>query len=159
MKENGMDLEQFIIKAKANRWVGAIKGGRKIPASRKGSYDIVFEEGDYHYHDVFVGFSDFCEQEHVTFKGELVWSMVYYGYLLAPERFTGEEAVVVLKDALSTMYERENCFLGGFRFAASPYKYRDMNFGDYKRFNGVEKIWKNNELVYELSYCGGIVRK
>ncbi len=76
-----MNLEQFIVKAKANGWVGALKGGQKIEASRRGSYDITYDEDEFHYHDSFVGFSDFCGQEHVTFKNEPLWSMVYYGYL------------------------------------------------------------------------------
>ena len=152
------NLEQFIINAKANGWVGALKGGKKIPASRQGSYDITYDDGDLHYQDSFVGFSDFCGQEHVTHKSEAVWSMVYYGYLLQPAEFTGEEAVTILKGALSKMYG-ENRFLGGFYYAKGPYEYRDMNFGDYKRFNGIEKIFKDGALVYELIYCGGTVRK
>ena len=111
------DLEQFIVKAKANGWVGVLKGGKKIEASRKGSYDITYDEGDFHYHDSFVGFSDFCGQEHVTYKNDPVWS----------------------KDG--------------------DFEYRDMNLGDYQRFNGVEKILRQGTLVYELIYCGGVVRK
>ena len=154
-----MNLEPFIIKAKTNGWVGALKGGKKVQASRKGSYDITYAEGDFHYHDSFVGFSDFCGQEHVTHKNEPVWSMVYYGYLLQPKKFTGDEAVTILVKVLSKMYHEENRFLGGFYFVEGPYEYRDMNFGDYKRFNGIEKIFKNKELVYELIYCGGTIRK
>lgn len=65
-----MDLKQFIIKAKANGWVGALKGGEKINASRRGSEDIIYNVGDFHYHDSFVGFSDFCGREHVTHKSD-----------------------------------------------------------------------------------------
>jgi len=153
-----MTLEQFIVQAKSNGWVGALKGGKKISASRKGSFDIIYDDGYFHYQDSFVGFSDFCGQEHVTEKNEPVWSMVYYGYLLQPAKFTGDEAVTVLKHALSKMYSK-NRFLGGFCHVEGPYEYRDMNFGDYRRFNGIEKIFMNSELVYELIYCGGTVRK
>lgn len=154
-----MDLEQFIIKAKSNGWVGILKDGKKKEASRRGSHDITYDEGDFHYHDSFVGFSDFCGQEHVTYKNEPAWSMVYYGYLLEPKKFTGDEAVTVLLKALPKMYQDEHRFLGGFHFKDGSYEYRDMNLGDYKRFNGVEKIFKNGELVYELIYCGGTVKK
>jgi len=153
-----MDLERFIVQAKSNGWVGALKSGKKVAASRKGSFDITYDDGDFHYHDSFVGFSDFCGQEHVTHKNEPAWSMVYYGYLLQPNKFTGNEAVVVLKNALSKMYS-ENRFLGGFYYSEGSYEYRDINFGDYKRFSGIEKIFKDKELVYELIYCGGTVRK
>src|SRR3989338_3341805 len=152
------DLEQFIVKAKSNGWVGVVKGGKKIGASRKGSYDITYDEGDFHYHDSFVGFSDFCGQEHVTYKNDPVWSMVYYGYLLDPKKFSGNQAVEVLQEALSHMYG-EKRFLGGFVYKDGDFEYRDMNLGDYQRFNGVEKILRQGTLVYELIYCGGVVRK
>ncbi len=84
--------------------------------------------------------------------------MVYYGSILQPSNITSDEAVNILKNALKTMYAEER-FLGGFCYTEGPYEYRDMNFGDYIRFNGVEKIFKNGELTYELSYCGGTVRK
>jgi hypothetical protein len=151
-------LESFIVKAKANGWVGSFYNGKRIGPSRKGSCDIIFEEGDWHYHDSFVGFSDFCGQEHVTIKGEPVWSMVYYGYLLQPERFTGDQAVKILKEALGKMYA-EGRFLGGFLYKQDVFEYRDMNIGDFRRFNGIEKIIMSGELVYELVYGGGTVRK
>ena len=45
------ELEKFIIKAKANGWEGSEGGGKKIESSRLGSMDIVFNQGDYYYHD------------------------------------------------------------------------------------------------------------
>src|SRR3989338_11482778 len=87
--------------------------GKKIEASRRGSYDITYDEGDFHYRDSFVGFSDFCGQEHVTFKGEPVWSMAYYGYLLQPKIFSGHDAVKVIEKAFGKL-SHENRFLGGF---------------------------------------------
>ncbi|MBI2519949.1 MAG: hypothetical protein HYV97_06020 [Bdellovibrio sp.] len=137
---------------------GRTQGRQEDRCFSQGSFDITYDDGDLHYHDSFVGFSDFCGQEHVTHKNEPIWSMVYYGYLLQPAKFTGDEAVTILKNALSKMYD-EHRFLGGFYYAEGPYEYRDMNFGDHKRFNGVEKIFKSGEMVYELIYCGGMVRK
>ncbi len=151
-------IEQFIITAKANGWVGVLKDGNKIEPSRRGSLDIVYNNDNYHYHDSFVGFSDFCGQEHVTFEEKPVWSMVYYGYLLKPDIFTADKAVEVLVKALSDMYLKENRFLGGYKFVLDDCEYRDMNFGDYKRFQGIEKIYYKDELVYELTYCGGTVK-
>ncbi|MCK5021657.1 MAG: hypothetical protein KAR54_00205 [Candidatus Pacebacteria bacterium] len=151
-------LEKFIIKAKANGWVGTEKRGEKIKSSREGAFDIIYNEGDYHYHDSFVGFSDFCGMEHITYKKEPVWSMAYYGYLLEPDMFSGDEAVDILKDALGEMY-KQGRFLGGDVFKKGKFEYRDMNFGGYKKFNGVEKIYMDGKLVYELIYFGGLVKK
>lgn len=153
-----MDLEAFILEGKRNGWVGSARLGRKVSPSREGSSDIVYDEADYHYHDSFVGFSDFCGQEHVAHRGEPVWSMVYYGYLVDEKLLSGTRAAELLTVALSKMYE-EGRFLGGFSFVDGEYEYRDMNFGDYKRFNGMEKIYVGGKLAYELAYTGGVVRK
>jgi hypothetical protein len=153
------NLESFIVKAKANGWAGAESGGKRLPPSKEGSFDITFDSGDFHYHDSFVGGSDFCGQEHVTLKGKPVWSMVYYGYLLKPQVFNGKQVIAVLKDALSAMY-KEGRFLGEFNYRASDgIEYRDINSGNFQRFNGTEKIFLEDESVYELVYCGGVVKE
>lgn len=46
-----------------------------------------------------------------------------------------------------------------FFYELDNYTYRDMNFGDHKRFHGIEKIWLRDTLVYELQYFGGTVKK
>ncbi len=73
------NLERFIIKAKANGWVGAEPGGKKISSACLSSLDVTFKEGDFFCHDSFVGLSDFCGQEHIYYKGEAVWSQAYFG--------------------------------------------------------------------------------
>lgn len=151
------ELEKFIVKAKANGWVAAEAGGKRIPSSKIGSLDITYEIGPFHYHDSFVGMSDFCGQEHVALSGEAVWSMAYYGHVLRPEAFSGKETATLLKQALAKMYG-EGRFLGGFYFRHGDLEYCDSNDGDYRRFTGGEKILKEGEPVYELHYFGGLVR-
>jgi len=153
------DLPAFILEGKLKGWVGNLEGGKKIPPTRIGAKDVVFDRGDFHYHDSFVGFSDFLGQEHIAFKNIPVWSMSYYGYLLKPEIFTAKDAVFVLGAALPQMYLIEKKFLGGFVLQYNEYEYRDVNFGDWKRFHGIEKIYKKDELVYELQYFGGCVKE
>ena len=152
------ELEKFIIRAKANAWVGLESGGKKVPASKRNSLDTVFDQGEFHYHDSFVGLSDFAGQEHICHKNQAVWSMSYYGYLLQPELVTGSEIGQVLKAALGAMY-REGRFLGGFRYLAGEFEYVDTNVGPYQRFSGKEEIRRKGALVYELLYFGGQVRE
>ena len=154
MREN---LERFIVKAKANGWVGAEPGGKKIPSSRLGSLDVTFEEGDFFYQDSFVGLSDFCGQEHVCFKGEAVWSQAYYGYIVRPELIDGSRTVEVLRAALGSMY-RERRFLGSLEFTHGAFVYQDMNQGDFTNFSGQEEIRVEGEVAYRLQYFGGLVR-
>lgn len=152
------NLEKFIIKAKANGWVGAEPGGRKVPPSRRDSLDVVFEDGDYFYQDSFVGLSDFCGQEHVCLKGEAVWSQAYYGYIIRPDLIDGARTVDVLRAALGAMY-RQGKFLGHFEFLYKDFVYNDMNTGDFSNFSGQEEIRIRGEVAYRLRYFGGLVKK
>lgn len=152
------NLENFVIKAKANGWVRAESGGKSIPPSRLGSLDITFEDGDFFYQDSFVGLSDFCGQEHVCFKGTPVWSQVYYGHIVRSDLINGSQVVETLRMALGAMY-RENRFLGVFEFSHKEYTYCDVNHGDFSRFSGQEEIRVKGETAYRLQYFGGMVRK
>lgn len=148
------NLEKFIVKAKANGWVGAEPFGKKIPSSRMDSFDITFSEGDFFYQDSFVGLTDFCGQEHICYKGNVVWSMAYLGNTLSLDLFDTS----FLKNALGALYS-ERRFLGEFHYEQEKYKYHDVNQGDFKSFQGKEEIWFEDKLIYELKYFGGLVRK
>lgn len=152
------NLEHFIVKAKANGWVGIEPGGAKISSSRRGSLDIVFVDGHFFYQDSFVGISDFCGQEHICFKTEPVWSQAYYGRIYRPDLIDSAKTVEVLKAALGAMY-RQGRFLGPFEYVHGDFGYFDINSGDYSNFSGHEEIRFKDELVYRLQYFGGLVRK
>lgn len=159
MKEQKMNtLENFIITAKANGWVGAKPGGKKTSPSRLGSFDITFSEGDFFYQDSFVGLSDFCGQEHICLNSNPIWSQAYYGHIIRPDLIDGPQVIEILKLALGNLYQ-EGRFLGGFEFQHRQFKYQDENKGDFKNFQGKEEIFLEDFLVYELLYFGGLVRK
>jgi hypothetical protein len=153
------DLPAFILEGKSKGWVGSLEGGKKIASARVGSKDVTFDRGAFHYHDSFVGFSDFLGQEHVAYKNTPVWSMSYYGYLLKPDIFSAKDAVKILNRALPRLYLIEKRFLGGQTLNVDGFEYRDINFGDWNRFHGLEKIYLKTELVYEFQYMGGTVRE
>jgi Domain of unknown function (DUF5680) len=71
-------LHPFIIRAKKATYVA---GSVKDKSSRPSSHDLSFHEGDWTYRDSYFGGTDFIGQETVWFKGEPVWSMIYYGYI------------------------------------------------------------------------------
>ena len=152
------NLERFIIKAKANGWVGAEPGGKKVSPSRLGSLDVTFEDGDFFYQDSFVGLSDFCGQEHICYKGEPVWSQAYYGCIVRDDLIDAAHTVEVLRAALGAMY-REGRFLGSFEFPHGEYIYQDKNDGSILNFSGQEEIRIRGEVAYRLQYFGGFVRK
>ena len=97
------ELEKFILKAKQAGYVRACKGGKKISPTRKGSTDLVFDQGDYHYHDSYVGNTRFAGQETVCYQEKTIWSMIYYGYLVEPNLISQKEYEFFLKEALADL--------------------------------------------------------
>jgi len=58
---------------------------------------------------------------------------------------------------VSTMYQ-ENRFLGNFTYHMDNLRYVDTNEGDVSSFKGIEHIYQEEEVVYELLYHGGLLK-
>lgn len=147
-------LQQFIVNAKRATYVGS---GQKLLSYRLGSQDLQFFDGEWAYHDSYVGESDFMGEELVYYHKKPVWGENYFGYILKPELITSAQAGQVIKASLTAMYA-EGRFLGGFECVLDQFKYVDTNDGDFRLFRGKEWIERNGEVVYELVYHGGLIR-
>lgn len=148
------ELSAFIVRAKSKTYVG---GAQKLLSYRLGSKDLQYAEGDLAYHDSYFGSTDFIGQEVVYFRGNVVWVMNYYGYILEPERITAAETIQMIRSSLSKMYEQGR-FLGGFEHVEDDLRYVDGNDGDVSRLHGKEQIYRKEHLVYELVYHGGMLK-
>ncbi|HHB82875.1 MAG TPA: hypothetical protein ENK61_05325 [Devosia sp.] len=148
------ELNDFIVRAKQATYVG---GGGKTSSSRPGSHDLCFEEGDWAYRDSYFGGTDFLGQEVVWLKGEPVWVMNYYGYILRPDLIDGQRGAETIQLALSQMYA-EGRFLGGFVFEGPHGRYVDFSNGDVAHFSGREEIYVGDVIAYALDYHGGFVK-
>jgi hypothetical protein len=138
-------LERFIVEAKAVTYMAGKKAA-EVP-SRQGAKDIPYEKGPYRYLDSHFGGTDFLGQEVVWHDETPVWAMNYYGRIIDPERFDGERAGTVIKQALSALYQ-EKRFLGGFAYVHPLGEYLDDAAGDYRSF-----------LAYRLDYQGGMIKR
>lgn len=147
-------LNAFIVRAKAATYVG---GGEKAAPSRSGSHDLTFSEGEWAYQDSYFGGTDFIGQEVVWHRGEPVWAMNYYGYILRPDLIDAVRAGATIRVALSRLYE-EGRFLGGFECEAAHGFYEDRSEGDVSHFSGIETIRVAGTLAYRLDYGGGLIR-
>ncbi len=147
------ELHAFVVSAKQATYVG---NGQKLLAYRLGSHDLQYFEGDWAYHDSYLGENDFIGEEAVYFRGQIVWAMNYFGRILKPERITSAEAGQMIKVSLTRMYA-EGRFLGGFGHVEGDLTYVDTSDGDPTFFTGREWISRNGEKVYELVYHGGLV--
>jgi hypothetical protein len=147
-------LEAFIVKAKAATYVG---GGAKSSPCRQGSHDLQFQDGDFAYLDSYFGGVDFIGEEVVYHKGEPVWAMNYYGRILEPDMIEAAEAGSIIKRSLTEMY-KEGRFLGGFEHDTGDGVYTDTNAGDVTAFTGKEWITREDVIVYDLVYHGGLIK-
>ena len=148
------ELNTFIVRAKAETYVG---GGEHSTASRLGSHDIRFSDGEWAYHDSYFGGSDFLGEEVVYFASRPVWAMNYYGRILRVDLITALQAGQIIKASLSRMY-KEGRFLGGFRFSENNFTYVDASEGAADCFHGRESIIHGKETAYELVYHGGLIK-
>lgn len=147
-------LNGFVVEAKRATYVG---GGVAATPSRAGSHDLGYERGEWSYRDSYFGGTDFLGQETVWHRGEPVWAMNYYGYILRPELFDGARAGETIKAALNALYA-EGRFLGGFEWTGPHGTYVDSALGDVTRFHGREVILADGVEVYALDYMGGLVK-
>jgi hypothetical protein len=148
------ELNAVIVRAKAATYVG---GGVKATASRPGSHDLVWSEGEWRYLDSYFGGTDFLGQEVLLRGAEPVWAMNYYGYVLRPDLIDGARAGETIKGALTAMYG-EGRFLGGFDWTGEFGVYRDRSEGGVGQFRGREVILVGGVEAYALDYFGGLVR-
>jgi hypothetical protein len=148
-------LEQFLVRAKQHTYAG---DGKKLLPYRLGATDLQYIEGDWAYHDSYLGESDFIGQEIVYYQGKPVWGMNYYGVLRQPERLTAAQAGEMIKQSLSRLYQ-EGRFLGGLSHQVGALRYTDQSQGDARSFRGREQITDGDEVVYELVYHGGLLRE
>ena len=146
-------LNTFILRAKQATYVGS---GRKLLPYRLGSHDLQFIEGDWAYHDSYLGENDFIGEEAVYHKGKIVWAMNYFGRILMPDRITSAQSGAMIKASLTRMYG-EGRFLGGFVHSEGDLTYVDSSEGDITYFTGREYIRRDKDVVYELVYQGGLV--
>ncbi len=147
-------LQAFIVRAKAATYVGS---GQKLLPYRLGSHDLQFTDGDWTYHDSYLGESDFIGEEIVYYQRQIVWGMNYFGYILQPDRISSAQAGHVIKVSLTRLYQ-EGRFLGGFEYTVDDLRYVDTNEGNVQLFHGKEWIEREGQIVYELRYHGGLVK-
>ena len=147
-------LTAFIVRAKAGTYVG---DGEHTSPCRSGSHDLRFTDGEWTYHDSYFGGTDFIGEEVVYFAEQPVWAMNYYGRILRDDLLTAPQAGQMIKASLSRMY-RQGRFLGGFAYTENDLTYIDASEGSADFFHGRELIRREQEILYELLYHGGLIR-
>ena len=151
----------FLINAKKSTYANS--NIKKVESSRVGSSDYHYEEiidnKKYIYHDTYFGGTKFMGEEVVYCNNNKpIWGMNYYGVTL--DDTLGEEAMdKALRPALMKVGEDENIIpvRGIAKFENNGYTYTFKTTGTIEKFDGIEQIYKANNLIYELHCSGGMI--
>ena len=156
---NNSTFVNFLIKAKKSTYAnGSIE---KSKSSRIGSSDYNYEEiidgRKYTYHDTYFGGTKFMGEEVVYCDMDKpIWGMNYYGITF--DDTLGEEAMdSALRPALMKVEKNNIPVRGPSRLENNGYIYTFNSTGTMERFDGVEQIYKDNKLIYELHCSGGVI--
>ena len=145
-----MNIIEFLIKAKISTYADGIK--YKVTPTRPNSIDYHYEEDSFSYHDTYFGSKEFYGEEIVHFDNLPIWHMGYKGGVLNDE--TTEIYAKVLKPALKNI-DNKFPLRGPKEFIVGDYKYTFKTIGTLDQFEGIERIYKKDKLVYELICHGG----
>lgn len=147
---NEDDTLDFLITAKKNTYAGS--GKKEEQSSRPKSNDLIYEKGKYKYIDSYLGGENFIGEEALFEDNNPIWAMNYYGIEKSPN-FSS----LFLKKALSKV-PRKSPFRGPSVFKEGDYLYTCTHRGDFNYFHGIEKIYYQDELVFECTFHGGLVK-
>ena len=139
----------FLIRAKRATYAGK---GMETTASRTGSHDLVYREGDRMYYDTYLGGEKFAGEEALWVSDVPYWSMNYVGRVTGSP-FSGD----FLKEALLHVPEHIP-YRGPEKYESGDYTYSCSVEGDFEWFRGEEAISCRGERIYECRFHGGLIR-
>ncbi|MCL2559042.1 MAG: DUF5680 domain-containing protein [Turicibacter sp.] len=154
-KYDSDDLRNFVVEAKKSTYASLNAfSDSKRESTRLASKDLCYEKGDYKYWDSYVGGTNFSGTE-VVWKNEVaIWSMNYFGRTITEEN--SEQMMDFLMEVLSKV-EISLPYRGPAVYRNGKLTYTNTSSGDFSWFQGSERIYYEEELIYELNYIGGEV--
>ena len=146
------DIKKFIVEA--NKAGYAAGDSATIIKEADGSKTIVYEKGDWKYHDNFFGGEPYGGREVVFYKGKPVWMMVYYGWVIP--NIDPKTISPFLQESLRLIPE-DSPFRGPKLHESANMHYINEWKGQADSFKGEEIILLDKKEVYKAFYVGGLV--
>ena len=146
-------VSKFLVKAKINTYASSGEGGEKILPD--GGKEFKFKERKFKYRDRYFGFNPFIGEEIVWQNEKIVWGMNYYGEIIT-KIFSAKDIYYFLQEALKRASE-DKPFRGPDNFKKADFEYSNKIKGTVKKFQGEEIIFYKEQIVYKLSYHGGLI--
>jgi hypothetical protein len=119
------------------------------------STTLVFEAGNFKYHDNYFGGEPYGGREVVSYEDKPIYMMVYYGSV-GKEVDDVRAVYQVLQKALSLLPEYYP-YRGPKEFTEGSYRYENEYIGEIDNFSGRETISCAGKIVYQARYAGGLV--
>ena len=142
------ELIQFRLEANINTYAAFMN---EVESTRLDSHDFRYQNGDYVYHDTYVGGEQFAGEEAVWKSGKALYAMNYLGRVLSKD-FSGNFLKDALRHAdLKMPYRGPECYEDG------EYTYKCSVNGDFSWFQGYEEIFFHDKKVYECYFHGGLM--
>jgi len=151
---NQQELCRFLVEAKQSTY--AAGDAAKSTKEPDGSTTLIYQTGDWKYHDNYFGGEPYGGREVVFYQGKPVYIMVYYGWVEASVTDAGS-IYKVLQGALSKIPE-EKPYRGPSKLVHNNLIYTNRSVGEVDNFSGEEFI-KSSEgkLLYQARYIGGLI--
>ena len=146
-------LSKFLVRAKISTYASSGEGGENLLPD--GSKEFEFKEKKFRYRDRYFGFNPFVGQEVIFQNGKIIWGMNYYGRAIS-KSIPPKQIYQFLQKALKKI-PKDKPFRGPRRFKKDNFQYLNKIKGTLGKFKGEEKIFYKEQIVYKLSYHGGLI--
>ncbi|HJN62690.1 MAG TPA: DUF5680 domain-containing protein [Candidatus Paceibacterota bacterium] len=147
------ELCEFLVEAKKTTYAAG-DSAKKIINDDK-STTLIFESGDWKYHDNYFGGEPYGGREVVFFKGKPVYIMTYYGQV--DDSVSDINKVYgILMDALK-LIPGDKPYRGPEKYNNGDLSYENSFTGEVDNFFGEESISENGNEIYKARYIGGFV--
>ena len=147
------ELCKFLVEAKKSTYAAG-DSAKKIVNDDK-STTLIFESGDWKYHDNYFGGEPYGGREVVFFSGKPVYIMTYYGKVYDSVSDINK-VYGVLMDALKLIPENKP-YRGPEKYNSGDLSYENSFTGEVDNFFGEESISENGKEIYKARYIGGFV--
>ena len=142
-------LIDFRLEANVNTYAAYMN---ETDPTRLDSHDYSYSNGQYTYHDTYVGGEKFAGEETICLNDKIQYAMNYLGRVLN-QQFSGD----FLKEALR-MADKSMPYRGPEYYQSGEFTYKCSVTGDFCWFQGYEEIFCNNVKVYECYFHGGVMK-
>jgi len=148
-----MKLKEFLKRAKITTYAS----DGKLSVLEDGSKELIYEEKEFKYRDMYFGFNPFIGEEIVFKNNKAIWGMNYYGFI-SSNVVSAKQVYEFLKKALRKVTDNQP-YRGPGKLKEGEFEYTNNVRGSVDNFTGTEIIYYKGKEVYILNYYGGIIKQ